>query len=281
LRDIVERESAIRIFERATGYARTFGAIVAVVGVLLAALGIYKWADLSSAIQAAKQNVSQTADGARQSIAQTSLNTTQAGQAVIQEARSAQLQVAKQSGQLKTEIEGVQRQLESAGKIQGQMGMMRDELARQQKVLSSSEEFARSVFSSHRVDYFRQDQTPADRYRVLTRRTGAGATVYLLLSRAPIKETLQLQYHIYAQPINSYGSIHNLVIFSWGDTAPPNLKDFQISASYFPDASDNEVIKGLSEADGRVYADGEPLIRASEPDPGFTGNKWMKLAAQQ
>ena len=72
-------------------------------------------------------------------------------------------------------------------------------------------------------------------------------------------------------------AIHNLVIFNWGDPAD-NLKAHQLSASYFPDDSDKDVIKALSEREGRVYADGEPLFRLGETDAGFTGNKWVVVS---
>ena len=71
-------------------------------------------------------------------------------------------------------------------------------------------------------------------------------------------------------------SISNLVIFSWGDPAD-NLKAHELTASYFPDSSAPPAITALSEKEGRVYADGEPLFRIGEADPGFAGNKWVSL----
>jgi len=160
------------------------------------------------------------------------------------------------------------------------MVSMREELTRQQKVLSTSEEFAKNLFGSHQVEFFQPGQASPERCRVLPRKSGNGATVYLLLSKVPIPQTLQLQYHVYSQPSNSYASIGNLVIFSWGDPAD-NLKAHQLAVSYFPDNSSRAEITALSETDGRVYADGEPLFRYGESDPGFTGNKWVKLTSQQ
>jgi hypothetical protein len=48
-----------------------------------------------------------------------------------------------------------------------------------------------------------------------------------------------------------------------------------LSASYFPDKSDTEIIKELRVENGRIYADGEPMPLFNQADPGFKGNKWM------
>jgi hypothetical protein len=248
-RDLIERESAIRVFEKAYGWMKLLGkiaaAIIVVVAVPLAAIGINKWSDLTSTISAAKQGVVRTADEQRRAIEATSAsaqkavgeissNANRQGRVAVQEAAAAKLQIAKQTLEVRNEVDGLHKEIEEAGKLQPEMIAIREELTRHQKVLSSSEEFARSIFSSHRVDFFQPEQSPADHYRILPRAKGNGATVYLLLNRVPIAETLQLQFHIFSQPSNSYVTIHNLVVFSWGDPAE-TLKAHQLSASYFPD----------------------------------------------
>jgi putative transposase len=84
------------------------------------------------------------------------------------------------------------------------------------------------------------------------------SVIFMLLSASPVRETLQLQYRVFAQPPNSFITVHNLVVFFRGDPLG-NLTDQQLSASYFPDDSDKDLIKTLSERDGRIFADGEPL----------------------
>jgi hypothetical protein len=98
----------------------------------------------------------------------------------------------------------------------------------------------------------------------------------MLLPSAPISGTLQLQYHIFVQPPGSYVNIHNLIIFSCSDPAD-NLKQKPMSVSYFPDSSDKDLIHTLSEHDGRVFADDQPMPKANQPDPDFKGNKWMRF----
>jgi hypothetical protein len=70
----------------------------------------------------------------------------------------------------------------------------------------------------------------------------------------------------------------NVVIFLWGDS-PDNLKTQQLSTSYFPNKSDKDIIHSLSEHDGRVFADDQPLAKYNQVDPDFKGNKWMPLTS--
>lgn len=158
-----------------------------------------------------------------------------------------------------------------------QLAQATSDIQAQQKVISSSEEFVKSVFSSHMVEYFRIGQPPADRYKVIPPPAGGNRTVVLLLLQSvPIPSTLQLQYHVYTQPQNSYVTIQNLVIFFWADP-PDALKTQQLSVSYFPDKSDKDIIHALSEHDGRVFADDQPLPKFDQVDPDFKGNKWIKM----
>lgn len=293
-RDLVERESAVRIFEKVTGWARTFAWVFTILILPLAAVGIYKWSDLYSTINAAKKSVTElqaevvrtagdkektieaTAAEAQHNVNSISSDATRVGRDVVNAAVAAKAQISEQTAAVQNDIDGLRKEIGSASTLQPELTSIREELARQQKQFSSSESFAKSVFSSHRVEFFDPGQPPSARYRILPRKTGQGATVYLLLDKPPVAETLQLQYHVFAQPRNSFFSIHNLVIFNWGDPAPSLTK--QVSISYFPDPSDKEVIKTLSDKDGRIYADGEPLLRVGEPDAGFTGNKWLRAA---
>jgi hypothetical protein len=160
-----------------------------------------------------------------------------------------------------------------------QLAQATHDIQAQQRVLSSSEEFVKSVFSSHAVEIFNIGQPPKDRYVVIppVTKENKNTVVLLLLNAAPIQGTLQLQYHIFVQPPNSYFNIHNLVFFFWGDPAE-NLQQKPLSISYFPDKSDKEIIHSLSERDGRAFADDQPLPKFGQPDPDFKGNKWMPLS---
>lgn len=151
-----------------------------------------------------------------------------------------------------------------------------DTIRDQQKVISSSEEFVKKIFSSHITDFFVVGHEPSTRLATIPPVKGGNKSlVFFLLRNSPVKETLQIQYRVFAQPVNSFVSIHNLVLFNWGESLE-NLKDQQLSASYFPDKTDPVVIHSLRVEKGRVYADDEPMpLTNKDSDPDFKGNKWL------
>jgi hypothetical protein len=177
-----------------------------------------------------------------------------------------------------TALQGVERLQPEFDSMRAQLGKATSDLAAQQKVISSSEDFVKQVFSSHMISLFTFDQlVKPDSIVLPSPAPGGNTVVYMLLPATPIPGTLQLQYHIYVQPPGSYGNIHNVVIFAWGDTVD-SLKQKQMSVSYFPDSSDKDLIHALSQKDGRAFADDQPLPKLGQPDPDFKGNKWMPLA---
>jgi hypothetical protein len=201
--------------------------------------------------------------------------------AVIVTAQSSTAEITKQTKQLRSEIDGTHLQLQAAAKIQADMEDMWKQLAQatdaikaQQKVISSSEDFVKSVFSSLVIDYFNIGQSPTDQYALLmppAKETGIPTVVYLLLKETPIDGTLKLQYHIYSEPPNSYYHIkHNLIVFFWGDPAA-NLQQKTISVSYFPDKSDKTVFHSLSIHDGQLFADAEPISKVAQSVPAENG----------
>jgi hypothetical protein len=100
------------------------------------------------------------------------------------------------------------------------------------------------------------------------------SVVYLLLRAVPIQGSVQLQYHVFAQPPNTYFSVKNVMVFIWGES-PDNLKNKQFSVSYFPVSSEKDVVKILSFHDDRVWADDQPMPKYNQPDPDFKGNRWL------
>ena len=296
-RDLVERESAIKIFEKAYNYAKLFAWVAVAIAVPFAAFGIYKWSDLMSAVNGAKQTVTATVEEVkhdsavslkrtRTEVADTSAQAEReiksASDAATKEAHrattsaaQARQDIAQQSADVHSQVEEVRNQVKSAREIQPQITDLQQRLKQamqeidtQRKALGSSQEFAKQIFQSYATEYFLSTQTPADRMRVPPRKQGQGATVYLLLKETPIPQTTQLQWRTAAQPRNSYVNVHNLVMFNWADPAT-SFSTEQLSVAYFPDKSDQQLIKSLSERDARVYADGEPLVRFGEPDPDF------------
>ena len=186
-------------------------------------------------------------------------------------------------------MDASRHQLQAASELQPQIEKLQSKLAQtntevedQKKLLSNSQDFIKNIFGTHRADVFlglpHSQGSPLGRYAIVPPVKGSNNTVVLLLLTAtPIPNTLQLQFHVFAQQPNTYTVLaHNLVIFFWGDPAA-NLEGKQLSASYFADLSDKEIIHSLSEHDGRWFADDEPLPKFNQPDPDWKGNKWMPL----
>jgi hypothetical protein len=308
-RDVLETESAIRVFERAWGWAWKIGSVaVAIVAGTIVFLG-YKASDLRSAIETAKQTVTGSAETTRASIEATSKQSVlgiqkasqeaiDANQASAQKATQLSTDLTKTAAQTKSELKGEassvrqevatsQTELEAVKKLQpefdtmrGQLSKATADLAQQQKAISNSEDFVKHVFSSHVSYSFGFPVFEQPNAVVIPAPKGVKSSmVYMLLPVAPMDGTMQMQYRIFLQPPGSYFHLHNLIIFRWDD-APESLKQDAITISLFPDTSDKDLIKALTVKDGRVFADGEPLPKFNAPDPDYKGSKWYPIAKQ-
>lgn len=309
-RDVLETESAIRIFERVSRWCKLAAEVLAIPLVILGGLGIWKASDLWSSVNRAKEVVTKSAESTKVQIAQISAASVSGIQAASSKAvsdnqSSAQTarklstemqqaathvrrQIQQESSSVQSQVASAQEQLKAIDKLQPEFGAMRGQLAKatsdlaeQQKAISNSEDFMRQVFSNHKLAIFSFESFQKNNSIVIPRSGASGnSVVYMLLPSAPLPGTLQLQYHIFLQPPTSFLNIHNLVVFFWGD-APDNLRQHAMTVSYFPDTEDKEVIKTLSLRDGRVFADDEPMPKFDQPDPDFKGNKWMHVNGNQ
>lgn len=307
-RDVLEKESAIRVFERAWGWVKIVATLAGVMLAILGAAVAWKASDWSTSVDKSKQTVIDSSRVAQQQIESSSANATKeiagvagAAKRTIQDTSTeatreatqqslvlnrsfvqARSGVEKERAIVKEEFDNVHTQLQAATELQPRVTTIQQDLSRaveaiasQQKVLASQEGFVKDIFSKHRNDYFFQ-HSPPTRFRIAPRKVGQGATVFLLLAEAPIIETVQLQYFVWPQQPNTFRIFDNLVVFSWGDPAG-GLTEHIFNVSYFPDLGHKDLIKALSEKDGRIYADNEPMPLFGEVDPGFTGNKWIPL----
>jgi hypothetical protein len=298
-RSVLETESSINVFEKAWGWFKLIGAIFVLLLTLLGAAVFWKVSDWRTTVDTAKQSVLDTSNAARKriegissqssrDISATVVTAAQNIQGATSDAARATVQnkteLSTQTASLRKDIDATRSQLQAAGKLEPELVTLREQLAQansaieaQRKELSSSEQFIKHIFSSHAVEYFRVGEPPENRYAVVPPAAGGNRTaVFLLLQSTPIPETLQLQFHVFTQPQNSYVVLaHNLLVFFWADP-PDNLKTHQLSVSYFPDKTDNEIIHSLAQRDGRVFADNEPLPKLNQPDPDFKGNKWIR-----
>jgi hypothetical protein len=311
-------DSSIKVFKQAWGWIKLIIGVAAGLLVITGAGVFWTASDFRSGVDAAKKSVTDTAKQSSDDIAHVSSQSKQdisnaldAGKKAINLASSdavqqsqvlrktmvqTQADVSRQTASLHNDIEGSRQELQAASKFGPEIEALRKQLAQassdiqaQQKTLSSSQEFVKSVFSSHVTQYFTfklnagtaHTVDSASRYAVVPPTTGASknTVVLMLLDATPIVGTLQLQQRIYVQPPGSFLNIHNLVIFFWGDPAS-SLESQPLSVSYFPDKSDTDTIHSLSEHDGRMFADDQPLPKFNEADPDFKGNKWIKAASE-
>ncbi len=310
-RDVLEMDSSIKVFKQAWDWIKLILGIAAGVLVLTGVGVFWQVSDFWSGVDKAKQSVADSAKKSSAEIAtfssrskQDITNTLDAGKKAIAIASSdaiqqsqasktttlhTQAEISKQTASFRKDLEGSRQQLQAASKFGPEMESLRKQLAQansdiqaQQKTLSSSQDFVKSVFGSHVTEYFTFKlnagavRTVENRYALVppTTQSTKNTVVLMLVNATPIEGTLQLQQRVAVQPPGSFFYIHNLVIFFWGDAAS-GLETQPLSVSYFPDKSDTDIIRSLSESDGRVFADDQPLPKFNEPDPDFKGNKWM------
>jgi hypothetical protein len=306
-RDVLEMDSSIKVFKQAWGWIRLIIGIAAALLILAGGGVIWKASDFWSGVNNAKQSVADTAKKSSDDITRVSSQSKdglskalEAGKTTITTAANdaarqsqamkkstiqSKAEISKETASFRSDLERSRQQLQAASKMQPEIESLRKQLGEaskdieaQRRVLSSSQDFAKSIFSSHVTQTFLIGEPPRGRYVMVPPPTKefTNTVVWLLLDSTPIKGTLQLQYFVSLQPPNSYFQFaHNLVVFLWGDPAE-NLQQKPLSVSYFPDRSDNiGLIHSLSEHDGRVWADDQPLPKINQPDPEFTGNRWI------
>ena len=273
-RDILETESAIKVFNKAWEWATLAFKVLAVpVGIALLLLGWVGWKefDLSKTATNAKAQILDTATKAKSDVS---------GQASHSEG-----EMQQEAAQFKEQVAQSQSQIDSVNKLRPQFDGMRSELTKatneldaQRKVLSSTEEFTKHVFSTHAIAMFKFPTAVQSNVIVVPTPIDGDniAMVVALLPNTPIEGTLQVQFGPLVQPPYLYTHIHNLVLFKSNANAEV-LKTLQMVVTYFPDTSDKTILNLLTIKDGQIFADGKPLSQFGElSNPDFAWNKWMR-----
>ena len=263
-REALIKTDAVEVFEKAWGWAKLTAEIMLIpVLAVVTLLGWLGWREfnLSKAAANAQQQIETTSNTAKVDInraATTSIaevNTTsgkaveanrQSADAAARASRDVTSTVTKTKAELRSEAASVRddvaksrTELESVHKLQPEFDTMRSQLtkatsdlAAQQKVISSSEEFVKQVFSTHITYMFAFKDFVQPNAVVIPAPQGVkNSIVMMLVPDTPIQGTLQLQYKIFMQPPGSYFQIHNLIIFFWGDP-PQNLKTDGLAVSF-------------------------------------------------
>ena len=297
-RDTLETESAIKVFEKALGWVKLFGGVT--VALLALFLGLVGWKeiDLMKAADVAKQSIEgttkqsigeiQTASNqAKQANKESVSNADQLSREMKSTASQTNSELKRQAASVRAEVANSKSELEAVNRLRPEFDSMRAQLGKatsdldaQQKVISSSEDFVKHVFSSHVISTFWLRDQFQSNYVVFPPPKGvpnSSATVLMLVPETPIDGTLQLQYSIFMEPPSSYWHIHNMILFSCPCDAM-DLKNYSFDVSFFPDKSDKETIKAFTVRDGRVYADDQPMPKfGQQADPDWKGNKWMQV----
>ncbi|MCU1320374.1 MAG: hypothetical protein JWM43_23 [Acidobacteriaceae bacterium] len=314
-RSLIETESSIRVFERAWGYFKLLLSVVAVAATALSVGVFWKAFDLRSSVNEAKQAVQNSASEAEGQIKTSSNTSVQKIDAAAKSATDASAKassdvdvqvrrisketaqmssdVAKQTTSLKTDIGHSRAELDAVNQMRPQMLAIRNDLAgaksdieEQKKILSSSLEFAKKVFSSRVTTIFgfptasNSAISAGNSYVVVPPKDGkpGSSMVYMLLSNAPIDQTVELKYRFFVQPRNSYSHVQNILIFRWDDPAE-NLKLQPLEVTYFPDTDVKELVQALSFHDGRVFADDQPMPKNWGGRSRFQGKQMDQATA--
>jgi F0F1-type ATP synthase membrane subunit b/b' len=293
---LVELETTDAIIDRITSWAKRFafwaGVPLALFIICLAILGVQKFGDFSSKIDQAVAKITPILD---QSIKQANEAEAKSG-AAQKTAEAAQLKASEALASIDTIVEQTKTQLASDvnSKIQSisprlkgfektaaeieqtstvvlkqvddvkkELDAASETITAQEKKITDTGELVKAMFDRSRTDSFEPTATPD--HMAIIKHDDSHASVYLLLQEVPIEASLQLQYHVFSQPKNSYNVLRsgdvlvNVVGFRWGENSA-NLVGKILTASYIGDPTAQSAhFKSLTVKEDRAYADGVPL----------------------
>lgn len=199
-RDVLETESAINVFEKALGWMKLLFLVATVALAIVGVVVGYKTWDFSKVADNERQSVTDAANKSRDDISKVSSQSKQgvstaldaakrdinvASENAIKQSRSiestvsqARTEISKNTASFRTDLASSREQLRAASELQPQMEGLQNKLAQtnadveaQKKVLSSSQDFVRSIFGTHRADVFfglpGAKGAPAGRYAIL------------------------------------------------------------------------------------------------------------------
>jgi F0F1-type ATP synthase membrane subunit b/b' len=233
---LVEYETTLAIASRITDWAKTFafwaGVPLALLLIVLAILGVQKFGDFTSKIDEAIAKITPVLDASikqaddAQAKSAAAQNTAEAAQGKASDALASVDKIVEQTKtQLTTDInskiqsisprlgafEQTATQIENSstdvlkqiGEVKKQLEVASHTISDQEKKLTDTSEMVKALFSRGRVEFYEPTLTPND--IVIIKHDETHASIYLLLKEVPIPVTLQLQYHVYVQPRQSYG----------------------------------------------------------------------------
>lgn len=258
--------------------------LITLLGLLLALIGIRDISDVDKAAQkaiASTAEATKSAKGASTKAEEAQQLSMDATKAIHDATEQMKTELAK-AQQLSATVSGVEsrtsNQIAAANKrVDDKMGELDKKvteankaIAAQQSKLLSTNELLTAMFSSGQVETFQTNQGNNARFVILpttiTLPPGmpmpqglVKAVVFMLLPKAAILQTVQLNSHVYVQPKASYFLRGNLLTFVWGDSLGI-LTQWPLEVSYVPDPTyKGTLYKTLSIKDGHVFADDTQL----------------------
>jgi hypothetical protein len=326
-RQILETESSIRVFEKAWSWAKLVGGIVTGVAAILIAGAALESFNLHEAVKGAGIAVETAKTSAEKSISDTASNTRsnmlsesgksaedirsaaaratassneaqivvkKEGSAITQQADALRKDFQNQATTVTKDVASARQQIEAASQLEPQMQSMQQQLSaaqaqikEQQRVITSSADFAKQIFSSHRQGFFEHDKADKYSFAILPVENNLAPidpskpptdALYVLLPEAVVGGTVQMQFNQIVAAPNSFFVFHNLIIAFLDKNAENILLQKPVSIGYFPDPEDLNLIRKLEVKDGRVFGDDEALPKFGQIDPDFKGSKWMRIS---
>jgi hypothetical protein len=287
----LEIETSLAVVERVKGWATLFlyflAIPLAILALVLATLGIKEYRDFKGLIRDAENQVKprleaakasadtakQQADEAQKEAADAK-KVIQSASGVVTDVRNLSAQFSKLENQtsllLKNATSNVDKQV---SELNGKIEVAMKDIAEQQRKLASTNELVKSIFEKGTTEYF-DTKNQGSRFAYVPVKVGpkgeekSGAMIFMLMATIPIRQTIELKFHIFSQPKGSFFPIaKNVLAFNWADSTD-TLKQFPLELTYIPDptASEAPLFKALYVRDRRVYAD-ETLIMDLQPIP--------------
>lgn len=282
---LVDIETSQAVAERVHGWAKIFAFFVALpvaaLLLLLTVAGIEKYSDFTKMVEKASTQAKIKIDQTRSDVEQAQSRANEAKSKADEAAKTADAvtaQVNRQLGSatevtknvhaLSSRVAELEKQTSSQMSASTQHVEARvsdldrkidaavQDLGEQQKKLASTDELVKALFSKGRTELF---PMTGDSPRTVIIPSKIGAIVFMLLSSAPIYQTLELKWRVASQPRGSYTVNNNVVIFFWGDPAA-NLKAYPMEVTYVPDPTSKAPFKTLVLKDKIVFADDTQMM---------------------
>lgn len=147
---------------------------------------------------------------------------------------------------------------ETSMNVKNSLDVLQKQLNSQDVEIKKTRVFITDLYKNINTEIFNSDNTSTFQVVQFDNTTKRGLVI-LRLQKVPIPQSVRLQYHIYAQPPNSYGGYRNLVFFIWGEDIKA-LKDKQLYIFYSADSSAIEPIGYLSRRADGIFAGNMKII---------------------